>query len=354
MSAARADAIAVTGALGWLGSRLVEVLLDGLPDGPEELGGEPEREIRILVEPHQTAAAVERFGKRVAVVAGDLRDPATLPPLFAGARITTLVHSAGVIHPTRVRDFIEINAGGTRNLLEAAREVGLRRFIHVSSNSPLGCNPHPEHRFDESSPYHPYMGYGRSKMEAELLVREAGSRGDFETVIVRCPWFYGPGQPPRQSTFFTLIRTGRLPLVGDGGNRRSMAYLDNLCQGLLLCERVGQAAGRIYWIADRVAYPMREIIEVVERVIERDFGLPVAHRRIRLPGWTGDVATWVDRTLQAVGVYHQKIHVLGEMNKNIACSIARAEEELGYRPRIALEEGMRRSIAWLLEQGIRF
>jgi nucleoside-diphosphate-sugar epimerase len=57
--------------------------------------------------------------------------------------------------------------------------------------------------------------------------------------------------------------------------------------------------------------------------------------------------------LQATGMYQQKIHVLSEMNKTIACTVAKAEKELGYRPVIALEEGMRRSLAWCVSKGIK-
>ena len=71
----------------------------------------------------------------------------------------------------------------------------------------------------------------------------AANDGAFETVVIRPPWFYGPGQPPRQALFFTMIKDGKAPLVGRGDNRRSMAYIDNICQGLLLCERVEQARG---------------------------------------------------------------------------------------------------------------
>ena len=86
-------------------------------------------------------------------------------------------------------------------MLEAATRAGVRRFVHVSSNSPVGCNPNPEHRFDEDAPYNPYMNYGRSKKEAEDLVNAAHLSGAIECVIIRPPWFYGPGQPPRQTEF---------------------------------------------------------------------------------------------------------------------------------------------------------
>jgi nucleoside-diphosphate-sugar epimerase len=75
---------------------------------------------------------------------------------------------------------------------------------------------------------------------------------------------------------------------------------------------------------------------------------------MRLPGIASEVALVVDATLQSLGMYHQKIHVLSEMNKTIACSVALAEKELGYRPTIALEEGMRRSMKWCVDQGIKF
>jgi len=96
---------------------------------------------------------------------------------------------------------------------------------------------------------------------------------------------------------------------------------------------------------------MNEIIDTIERLLEKEFGHICKHKRMRLPGLASKVAWLADRTLQALGVYHQKIHVLSEMNKTIACSVARAEQELNYKPAIALEEGMRRSLRWCAENG---
>src|SRR5262249_46900219 len=132
---------------------------------------------------------------------------------------------------------------------------------------------------------------------------------------------------------------------------RSMSYVDNTCQAILLAARHPAAAGKTYWVADRRAYSMNEIVDTVERLLEREFHMPVAHKRLRLPDVASTVAYCVDRVLQGLGLYNQSVHVLSEMNKTIACSIACAERELGYRPGIELEEGMRRSIRWCLEQG---
>jgi nucleoside-diphosphate-sugar epimerase len=96
---------------------------------------------------------------------------------------------------------------------------------------------------------------------------------------------------------------------------------------------------------------MNEIVDTVERLLEKEFGQTVAHRRMRLPGIAGDVAQAADAAIQSLGLYQQRIHVLSEMNKTIACDVSRAQRELDYRPAVALEEGMRRSIRWCIEQG---
>jgi len=338
----------VTGAPGWLGTRLVEALFQGLPDTPS-LSPAPGRRVHCLVRPGTDTASLAGAD----IVEGDLRDPDAAERFLRGGEGGTVFHSAGVIHPTRgVREFYEVNVEGTKRLLEAAEKHGLRRFIYVSSNSPIGVNPAPEERFDENAPYHPYMNYGRSKMLAEQAVKVAEERGKLETVIIRPPWFYGPNQPDRQTLFFSMIRQGKFPLVGAGQNRRSMAFIDNICQGLLLCERAREARGQTYWIADRRPYSMTEIIGTVEDVMARDFGVEPARQRMKLPSIASEVAFGMDSMLQSIGLYHQKMHVLSEMNKTIACDVSKAERELGYDPKVDLAEGMRRSMAWMLERGI--
>lgn len=344
--------VLVTGAAGWLGSRLVASLVRGLPEN--EALREPQKDLRIraLLLPGQDGAALQKLSDRVEVITGDLRKVDDCAKFCADAKGATLFHTAGIIHPKRVSEFFAINRDGTTNLLDAAISSGLKRAVIVSSNSPCGCNPHPDQLFDELSPFNPYMGYGRSKMEMELAVRERVTK--IETVIIRAPWFYGPNQPPRQTLFFQMVRDGKAPIVGGGNNLRSMAYVDNLCQGLMLAAITERANGQVYWIADRKPYSMNEIIDTIERLLETEFGHKCTHKRMRLPGIASEVAWLADKTLQALGLYHQKIHVLSEMNKTIACSVARAERELGYNPTVALEEGMRRSLKWCADNGQTF
>ena len=348
----KSNLIIITGAAGWLGVSLVQALMKGLPEHDALKNPRGDLRLRCLVLPGQDTAPLRKISDRVEMIVGDIRNPADCAKLCQGAAGATLIHTAGIIHPARVAEFFQINVAGTVRLLDAAIAAGVRRAIVVSSNSPCGCNPHADHLFDEESPYHPYLNYGRSKMRMELAVQERQQQGKIETVIIRPPWFYGPNQPPRQTLFFRMVRDGKAPVVGSGENLRSMSFVDNLCQGLLLAAITERANGRIYWIADRRPYSMNEVVDTIERLLENEFGQPCAHKRLRLPGLASEVALGVDAMLQACGLYHQKIHVLSEMNKTIACSVARAEKELGYRPAIALEEGMRRSMVWCREQGI--
>ncbi len=344
--------VLVTGAAGWLGSRLVESLVRGLPEHDELKLPPSDLRIRLLLLPGQDAAPLKKISNRIEVVTGDVRNGDDCAKFCADAKGAILFHTAGIIHPKKVSDFYAINRDGTTKLLDAAIKSGVKRAVIVSSNSPCGCNPHPDHLFDELSPFNPYMNYGRSKMEMELAVRERADK--IETLLIRAPWFYGPNQPPRQTLFFQMVRDGKGPIVGSGNNLRSMAYVDNLCQGLILAAIREGATGQVYWIADKRPYSMNEIMDTIERLLEKEFGHTCKHKRMKLPGFASEVAWLADKTLQALGIYHQKIHVLSEMNKTIACAVARAEKELGYKPTVALEEGMRRSLRWCVENGQTF
>jgi len=339
------DVTVVTGAAGWLGSALMEALTGS--DSPWARTGT----IRPLVTNRVEAARLQALAPAVEPVVGDVTDAASLEPLFAGLSGTIdVIHTAGVIHPRRAAEFATINAGGTVTTLDLARKHDVRRFVHVSSNSPFGTNSHPGDLFRNEEPYHPYYGYGHSKMEAELAVLDAVEAG-LDAVIVRPPWFYGPHQPPRQTTFFKLVRTGRFPVIGAGDQMRSMVYVGNLVDGVMRAELVRTPAGRGWWIADARPYAVGEIVETVGRALAAE-GFDVAPNRTRLPAIASHVAEAADALIQRSGRYHQQLHVLGEMGKNIACDISVARAELGYDPAVALEEGMRRSIRWCVGQGI--
>lgn len=338
----------LTGASGWFGRGFLSAVAAGGTDttGPVARAGA----VRALVPTPGDVQSVLDVLPSAEVHVGDIADLEVSRRLLAGAEGASLVHSAGVIHPGKVADFERINVRGTENVLHAAEESGVRRMVHVSSNSPFGVNATETDVFRHDEPYNPYMGYGESKMRGEQKVRDAHGR-TIETVVVRPPWFYGPWQPLRQTTFFQMVRTGKFPLLGSGRQRRSMAYVDNLVQGVALAERVPQAAGDAFWIADARAYPMSEVVQTVKQAL-RDEGFEVSPKNMKLPALAGQVAEKIDGVLQGRGIYHQQFHVLGEMDKTIACDISHSRDVLGYEPQIELLEGMRRSIRWCREQGV--
>jgi len=338
------DATVITGAAGWLGTALTHALIQ---PGEWQRGGT----IRTLVRNRVEADRLAGLSSSIEPVVGDLLDTASLDRLFADLTgEVDVLHTAGVIHPAKVADFYTVNLDGTRAILTKAAEHGVRRFVHVSSNSPFGTNSHPADRFRNDEPYHPYYGYGDSKMEAELAVLDAVEAG-LDAVMVRPPWFYGPHQPPRQTTFFKMVRTGRFPVFAGGHQSRSMVYVDNLVQGLVRAELTPTAPGLGWWIADERPYSIIEIVETVGRALA-DEGFDVSPNRFRVPDVVARIAELADKTIQRTGRYHQQIHVLGEMNKNIACDISAARRDLGYQPEIALYEGMRRSIRWCIDEGL--
>ena len=192
----------------------------------------------------------------------------------------------------------------------------------------------------------PYKHYGKSKLQAEQIISEYYNEGAIETVILRPCWYYGTRQPARQTRFFRMIKSGKPIFFGDGTNERSMAYVDNVTEALLLAESCEHANGQTYWIADERPYQTLEIYQTVADL------LGVNLRPRFLPAFSSTCCEWIDTILQAGGLYSINFHVAGEMAKDISCSVEKAKRELGYRPRVGLEEGMKNSIEWCRSNGI--
>jgi nucleoside-diphosphate-sugar epimerase len=330
----------VTGAPGWLGTTLVETLVRGASF--RSIRTEP-RSVRCIVEPGVDPSPLAKLGDRVEIVHADVREPQALEGAFRGAR--HVFHAAAIVHPHRIKDLYDVNVVGTQNVLSASIAAGVERFVFVSSSSPAGPNESPSRLLAEDDEPRPYLGYGRAKLAAEKIVLEAHREGQIESVVVRPCWFYGPRQPARQSRFFSMIRRGHPIVFGRGDNLRSMSYVDNAVQGLLLAAEKERSPGKTYWIADRRPYPFIEIVRTIARVL----GVDVRPRY--LPLLSSDVARLADKVVQAGGFYNSYLHVAGELSQSIAVSIDAAKRDLDYDPEIDLEEGMRRSIDWCRSEG---
>jgi len=320
----------VTGAPGWLGDRLVEHLVS------------QKNKVVCYVLKGSDVSKLKKLG--VEIVWGDVMTGENLDRAMKGVEV--VFHCAGLIHAKKVKDLYRVNVTGTQNVLDAAIKASVKKFIHISSNSPMGTNKQRDRLMKEDDPYRPYKNYGKSKMLAEQIVNKAYKEGKLDTTIIRPCWFYGPGQPPRQTTFFKMIKKGNPLMFGDGKNLRSMSYVDNIVEAMLLAVKSKKSSGQTYWIADEKPYSTVEIYETIADLFD------VKLKPRYLPNIVPELFEIADDVLQAMGMYIKEVHVAGEMNKDIACSVEKAKKELGYKPKVSLKEGMKRSIEWCRAQGM--
>jgi nucleoside-diphosphate-sugar epimerase len=335
--------VLLTGVPGWLGGRFLEILTKGF----DAKGPLNDWKLRCLVLPGMDTSFIAALAKErpVEIVYGDVTKKETLKE--AVRDIDIIFHITGLIHPKKIKELYAINTLGTLNLISEAYAAGAARFIYISSNSPAGTNPKRDVLLKEDDPARPYMNYGLSKYYAECIVRNFQESGRMETVILRPCWFYGPNQPKRQTKFFNMIAKGNPIVFGSGFNFRSMSYVDNTAQAMLLAAERQEAVGQTYWVADARPYTTLEIYQTVAELLE------VKNFKPRfLPDFSSEVFLLADKAFQALGMYQTEIHVAGEMNKDIACSIEKARRELGYDPKVELREGMRRSIEWCRKSGL--
>ncbi len=313
----------VTGAPGWLGSRLVSRLL------------EAGQEVRCLVEPAADPHALRRAGAET--VAGDVRDPEACERACAG--VDDVVHCAGVVHPERFADYRAIHVHGTRHLVNASASAGARRFYYVSSEAAQGYNRGSQ-PLVEDAPCHPETEYGRSKRAAEIVTLDANATGELETVVLRPAMFYGPGQPERRSRLMQMVASGRPPLFGGGSNRRSMIYVDNLVDAVEAARGTPGIGGEVFWIADTEIYTTRGFFEAMAAA------LGTTLRPLELPAWLAAGCRLAAQTLERAHLHSLDLHVVGESPRDFFCSNAKARARLAWTPKVGLSTGLAAAVEW--------
>ncbi|MBP6945468.1 NAD(P)-dependent oxidoreductase [Patescibacteria group bacterium] len=347
----------LTGFPGWFGNRFLELLLtEGGSVFPFVTNW---TRIIALVEPSQlevargfTQALRRREGApEIELISLDIGNQEACDAVRLPIESCVLVHAAGIIHPRHPRDFLRVNTQGTQHVLDLAGRHGVERVVLVSSNSPCGGNPNANHRFTTTSPYTPYMGYGESKRRAEELTSYWSALYSIPVTILRPCWFFGPHQPLRQARFFEMILAGRVPMVAGGIYLRSITFVDDLCQGVLRALAQTTTGTHTYWIALEEPSSFKEIVTTIRDVLQSDFQLSSRSSHIPLPDIAASVARIGDAALQAVGLYHQELHVLGELGMHIACSVQKSKQELGFIPTPSLHEAVRRSLRWTMDHG---
>jgi nucleoside-diphosphate-sugar epimerase len=312
----------VTGGSGFIGGRLLRRLAD---QGCR---------VKALARSDRSAAAVEALGAEP--VRGELAD---FEAIGAGAEgCEAAFHLAAHVADWGTREEFERgNVEGTRNVLEACRRAGVRRFVHCGTEAAVLAGQ-PLINADESVPLQPESPalYSATKAKAEALVRQS-SGGGFETVVVRPRFVWGAGDTTLLPEMVAAVKKGRWAWIDGGRHRTSITHVDNVVEGLLAAWERGRA-GEAYFLTDGEPVVFRDFISELIRTQ----GLEPPERNV--PGWVagtiarGGELAW--RALPLPGGPPLTRFALWAATQECTIDDSKAREELGYRPIRSREEGL--------------
>ncbi len=322
--------VALTGASGYTGGRLLDVL--------QERGDD----VRALV---RAPSVTDRLrGSGATLVEGDLSSREALQRLVEGA--DAVLHVAAVYRTAAHPDayYRDVNVGGTERLLEAAAAAGVRRFVHTST---VGVHGHvtdpPAH---EDAPVAPGDVYQATKAEAEALALEFCRRRGLPVAVVRPGAIYGPGET-RLLKLFRAIARGRYAVVGDGQSFYHPVYIDDLIQGFLLALERDGAVGESFLICGPEYVTQNELAALVAKHTGGRV-LP-----FRIPAWPIQLAGDAVEALCVPFGIEPPLHRrrVDFWTKSRAFSIEKARRILGYDPKVHLEDGIARTAASYRDAG---
>ena len=312
--------IFVTGGSGFVGGHLIEALVRG------------GHEVRALARSDRAAAQVQAFG--ATPVRGELG--AVGPELLAG--VDAVIHAAAFVEEWGTRaQFWQGNVVGTRDMLDAARAAGVRRFIHVGTEAALFAG-RDLIDIDESTPYparQRYL-YSESKAEAERLVLAAAS-DTFVTLSIRPRFVWGPRDSSVLPAIVRMARAGSFAWIDGGRARTSTTHIDNLVHALTLALTRG-TSGRAYFVADDGQRTVREFLTALAATQdvalgERDVPAAIARPLARVVE-----GAW--RLLRIEKQPPMTRFAIDMMACSITVDTGRARAELGWAPVISLAAGL--------------
>lgn len=248
--------------------------------------------------------------------------------------VDAVVHLAARVHvmgraADSLAEYRAVNVEGTRQLASAAVDAGVGRFVFVSSVKVHGKAGH-DAPLTADSPVAPVDAYGRSKAEAEDALREMESRSGLGVVVVRPPLVYGPDVGGNFLTLLKAVSRGWPLPLGRVDNRRSLLYVDNLADLLLLTAVHPGSAGRALLVADGPPVSTPELIRRMGRALDRPVRMPaVPESWLRLAGRVTGGSAAVDRLLGSLAV-----------------DDALTRDLLDWHQPVTGDEGLRRTADW--------
>ncbi len=322
-------AVLVTGATGFLGGRLAQVL------------AARGKTVRVLARPGRSLQHLA--GTPVEVIHGDLAAIESLARAVDG--VSHVYHCAACSTdwaPWRL--YYEANVDGVKNLLDAAARVdGLQRFLHVSTTDVYG---YPAQPCDESHPLTDVgLPYNRTKCQGEEAVWRASRDRGLPVTVLRPATIYGPRSKDFALEIARLIRQGTMMVIDGGRSPGGFSYVDNVVDAMIRAASLPQTAGRAYNLADGTGATWRQYVDALAD------GLGERHPRLNLSFTAAfALARASELTYRALGVSTRPLltrHAVYLLSRNQEYPTTRAREEFGFAPAVSFEEGVRKTADWL-------
>jgi dihydroflavonol-4-reductase len=315
----------VTGGTGFIGSHLVEALL--------------QRGVQVRCLLRKTSDLKWLKGLPIEIAFGDCSDKSSLKEAVNG--VEQVFHLAGVTKAVYEKNYFEVNAFGTENLIHACIESNLhiQKFIYLSSQAAAGpCRSEDKKR--ESDQCKPISTYGRSKrMGEELALTHAQ---EIPLLILRPCAVYGPRERDIY-TFFKLLSKRIKPCLSGVERHISLCYVDDIVQAMLLAAQSQQSSGEIFFLSDGQDYRLEEIGDIFAQVMR------VNAYCIRVPEW---MMIGMVSFSEYLVKFSKKPSLLNKgkieeiLQRNWVCDITKARTTLGFEPHIPLEQGAKLTFEW--------
>lgn len=321
----------VTGGNGFIGSHLVELLLDR------------DYQVACLVRETSNLRWIEDLD--VEFLYGDCRQRDSISSAIEGCDF--VFHLAGRIRSPDWQGYHEANYLGTKNLVEACVEVTpeLKRFVHISSISAAGPTGTPAIQTEEDE-CRPVSDYGRTKLMGEEAVQEVLT--EIPWVIIRPPNILGPRQEDLLSAI-KLVKSRIKPLLGNGNKQTSVCYVSDLVRGIELAATSNRAAGSVFYLTDPALYSWREMPEAIaEHLGISGYVLPLPYPVLFAIASLMEAAAAVTRSDPLLT--RQQLRDLRDTYWLYDGS--KAERDLGFVTEIDLNKGIELSIDWYRGQGL--
>jgi len=323
--------VLVTGGTGFTGSHLVRRLLA--------------RGDQVVVLDNQPGLFHDELKALGAdIYLGSVTDEALVRCVVRGCEIVHHMAAAfrQVNRPKRV--YWEVNVEGTEIVCRAALEAGVRRLVYCSTQGVHGNVDDPPG--DEDSPIAPEDYYQYTKYQGEVVVNRFLEQG-LESTIIRPMAIFGPGDPARFLMIYRRVARGRFVLAGPGTAYYHPLYIDNLIDAFELAESAPAAVGRAYLIGDAEYVTIKELVLRIARALETEVKI------VHVPFWPVYAASalceLIYKPLPAEPPLFRRR--ADWFRQNRAFRIDRARRELGYEPKVELDEGLRRTARWYREHG---